>query len=95
MTMRFKLPPGDVPPNVAARRLGLELDALNRKMPELLQRGFPAPNPVTGNYCLEAIDAWRKAFYPQLLGQPSLTVSSGARDAKDVVLSRLARMRGG
>jgi hypothetical protein len=95
MTLRFKIEPGDVPPLTAARRLGLSLEAFTAKLPELVAKGFPQPNPVTGNYCLEAVDAWRKAFYPHLLGQLSLTASSGARDAKDVVGSRLARIRGG
>ena len=26
----------------------------------LLQRGFPAADQTTGNYCLEAVDEWRE-----------------------------------
>lgn len=95
MTMRFKLPPGgDVPPVVAARRLGLSLEAFREALPALQARTppFPPADPDTGNFDLDAIDAWRKARYPQLFG---LTPAPAARDAKDVVASRLAGMRGG
>lgn len=95
MTMRFKVGPGDVPPEVAARRLGLTLKAFTEKLDELHRRGFPLPDPTTGNYDLDAIDAWRKARNPQLFGQPSLTRQPAARDARAVVSDRLARIRGG
>ena len=97
MTLRFKLPPGgDVPPVVAARRLGLSLDQFKQALPGLLARAppFPAPDPSTGNYDLDAIDAWRRARYPQLFPD-CLTVTGSARDAKDVVAERVARIRGG
>lgn len=94
MTMRFKITPGDVPPVVAARRLALTLEAFNLALPELLQRGFPPPDATTGNYDLDAIDAWRRARNPQLFGQPSLTSRPVARNASDVVSERL-RIRGG
>lgn len=94
--LRFKLPPGgDVPPVTAARRMGMSLEAFLLKLPELRQRGFPAPDETTGNYDLDAIDAWRRARNPQLFGQPSLTAGTGARTAKQVVGERLARIRGG
>lgn len=95
MTLRFKIEPGDVPPLTAARRLGLTLEAFNDKLPELMRNGFPIANPVTENYCLEAIDAWRKAFYPHLLNQPSLTPRPAARNASEVVAARLRDRSGG
>lgn len=95
MSMRFKIGPGDVPPVVAARRLGLTLEAFAGKIEELRQRGFPLPDATTGNYDLDAIDAWRRARNPQLFGQPSLTRPPEPRDARAVVTQRLARMRGG
>lgn len=99
MPMRFHLPPGgDVPPIVAARRLGLSLEAfqaaLHKPVDGLLARCFPGPDPTTGNYDLDAIEAWRKSRYPQQFPQ-TLTLVSRARDAKDVVHERLARARGG
>jgi hypothetical protein len=96
MTLRFKLPPGggDVPPVTAARRIGLSLDAFQDALPGLLARGFPPADPTTGNFDLDAIDAWRRLRYPHLFANP-LTPPPAARDAKDVVAQRVARMRGG
>jgi hypothetical protein len=56
--IRFRVDPGDVPPEKAARRLGLTLDAFTQVREELIARGFPRPDPTTGNYDLVAIDAW-------------------------------------
>jgi hypothetical protein len=95
MTLRFKLPPGgDVPPLTAARRVGLSLDEFRLALPGLLARGFPPPDETTGNFDLDAIDAWRKLRYPHLFPAP-LTLAPAARDAKDVVPQRLARLRSG
>src|SRR5215813_3247608 len=64
MAPRFKLPPGgDVPPVTAARRMGLSLDAFREALPELVSRGFPLADEATGNFDLDAIDAWRR-FHP-------------------------------
>ena len=85
MTLRFKLPPGgDVPPETAARRMAMTLEAFRAKLPELRQRGFPPADPTTGNYDLDAIDAWRRARHPQLFGQPSLTPQPGGRNPSSV-----------
>lgn len=97
MTMRHKLPPGgDVPPAVAARRLALTLAEFQEVLPRLQARGFPAADPDTGNFDLDAIDLWRHARNPQLYPQATpLTLVARARDAKDVVAGRVARIRGG
>lgn len=93
MTIRFKLPPGgDVPATVAARRMGLALENFRATLPGLLARGFPPPDPTTGNFDLDAIDVWRRARYPHL---STLTPPSPLRDASAVVLERVARMRSG
>jgi hypothetical protein len=94
--MRFKLPPGgDCPPIAAARRIWLTLDEFNAQLPELLQRGFPPADSTTGNYCIEAIDAWRcNARYPHLFAD-RLTLAPTARNARDVVADRVARIRSG
>lgn len=95
MTQRFKLPPGgDVPPMTAARRLAMTLEAFREKLPRLLCRGFPAPDPDTGNFDLDAIDQWRRTRNPHLF-HTQLTPPSTARDAKDVVRQRIEGMRGG
>ena len=96
MTMRFKLPPGgDVPASVAARRLALSLDAFESALPMLIGRGFPAPDPTTRMFDLEAIDAWRRSRHPQFFPSNRLLVGPTAKDAGDVLASRLARGRGG
>jgi hypothetical protein len=96
--LRFTLPPGtgDVPPITAARRLGLTLDAFLEKLPQLLEHGFPPADPITGNYDLDAIDRWRRRRHPLLFGdQLTPPPAPAARDAKDVVAERLARLRNG
>jgi hypothetical protein len=98
MTMRFHLPPGgDISPAAAARRLGLSLPEFELALPKLQARTppFPAPDPTTGNYDLDAIEKWRQARFPQLFPATSLTSSPAARDARDVVGPRLARLQRG
>ena len=89
MIMRFKLPlGGDVPPRVAARRLGLTLEAFKEFLAALICRGFPGADDVTGNFDLDAIDFWRRSRHPHLFqSAPPNT----ARNAKDVVLERLRK----
>jgi hypothetical protein len=90
MSIRFHIEPRDVPPVAAARCMGLTLEVFTEQLPALLRRGFPPADPTTGNYDLDAIDAWRKLRHPQLFAQPSLTAKPGARNANDVVALRLA-----
>ena len=66
--VRFKVEPGDVPPEKAARRLHLTLAEFNGVLPKLLARGFPPPDPDTHMYDLEAIDQWRKLRSAPLFG---------------------------
>jgi hypothetical protein len=87
---RFSVHPGDVPASMAARRMGMTLGALNTALPNLIARGFPKPDPDTGNYDLDAIDAWRRLRNPHLF---STAITMGARDASTVVQDRLASMR--
>ena len=91
MSLRFRLPPGgDVPAYVVAKRLGLSLAEFSDKLPDLIGRGFPPADATTGNYCSEAVDAWRLGRYPQQFPD-SLTAGAGARDAKTVVRERIRR----
>lgn len=95
MTMRFTLPPGgDCPPATAARRIWLSVEMFEAKLPELLERGFPPADPTTGNFDLDAIDAWRRGRHPRLFRE-QLTPQATARDARDVVRARLAGIRDG
>lgn len=68
-SMRFKVAIRDVPPAVAARTLGLTLEAFTAKLPALRARNFPVPDPVTGNFDLKAIERWQDSRHPQLIPQ--------------------------
>jgi hypothetical protein len=74
-TIRYRVDPADVPPEKAARRLHLTLKQFNEALPNLLKRGFPAADPDTGMYDLEAIDRWRRSRHglasPDGTAQPS------------------------
>lgn len=85
--IRFHVKPRCVPASVAARRIGLSETEFREAEPRLRGNGFPAPDGVTGNYDLVAIDAWldRKAG----LGRSSALV---ATDAADGFAERLAQI---
>lgn len=87
--MRFRIEPRDIPAAIAARRLGLSIEEFQDKLPELLRRGFPAPDETTGNFCLEAIDQWRLRRFPQLFQVPAI---EGPRTDRDTARSRIAGM---
>lgn len=89
--MRYHVQPGDVPPKEAAKRLGIDAREFEASLPRLIARGFPKPDPDTGNFDLDAIDAWRRSRNPHLFG---LALSS-ARDANTVAGDRIAAMRAG
>jgi len=78
----------------AAQEKQTRLEQAIAQLPELKQRGFPGADPTTGNYDLDAIDAWRRARYPHLFAD-RLTLAPTARNASDVVSERVARIRGG
>jgi hypothetical protein len=83
--MRFRVEPRDVPPPIAARRLGKSQAEFEAVLPNLIERGFPKPDPDTGNFDLDAIDFWRRSRHPHLF----LTEAPRARDARAVVPARL------
>ncbi|WP_152527605.1 MULTISPECIES: hypothetical protein [unclassified Afipia] len=64
--IRFRVDPGDIPAEKAARRLHISLVRFNELLPNLLKRGFPAADPDTGNFDLDAIDQWRRLRNPHL-----------------------------
>jgi hypothetical protein len=90
-TMRFRVEPRDVPPEIAARRLGKSAVEFQAVLPNLIARGFPKADPDTGNFDLDAIDAWRRTRHPHLF----LTEVPRARDARAVVSARLGGMKVG
>jgi hypothetical protein len=87
VAIRFSVEPRDVPLAAAARRLGLGETDFRCRLPDLLARGFPPPDLTTGNFDLKAIDAWMDRRSG--LGPSTLPL---ARDAREVVASRIAEM---
>ena len=87
--MRFSVDPRDIPPEVAARRLGLTYPQFQEKLPALLARGFPPPDETTGHFCLEAVDAWRLRRYPHLF--PTCTVEAPKTD-RETARARIEKM---
>ncbi|MHC2842859.1 hypothetical protein [Bradyrhizobium diazoefficiens] len=75
--IRYRVDPGDVPPEKAARRLHLSPERFNELLPRLIARGFPPADPDTGMYDLEAIDAWRRGRHRSI----SLTGHAGTPQA--------------
>ena len=90
--MRFGVEPRDIPPPMAARRLGMALADFNAILPHLIARGFPKPDPDTGHFDLVAIDKWCDARHSHLFGDSALMQ---ARDASTVAKSRIEAMRRG
>lgn len=84
--MRFKVEPRDVRPEVIARRMGTSLADFRAALPNLGARGFPQPDPDTGNFDLLAVDRWCDARHPHLFGG---TVQMQARDASTVAKCRI------
>ncbi len=89
MTIRFKVEPKDIPPAMAARRLGLDAERFAELLPQLMSRGFPPSDPDTGNFDLDAIDAWRAARHRSLL--PSQQEPSHAPGLVRARLEAMAR----
>lgn len=58
MSIRFPIDPRMVPPEKAARRLGVTMVVFREKLHDLEAAGFPKPDAVLGNYCLQAVDRW-------------------------------------
>ena len=92
--IRFPVAPRDVPAEKAARRLHLTAADFGQKLPALLARGFPRPDPTTGMFDLAAIDEWMTARHKGaatvgLTGEPPL------RNADEVSGDRARRLLNG
>ncbi len=87
--MRHSIQARDVPPKAAARRLGMNTSQFEGVLPNLLARGFPKPDPDTGNFDLHAIDKWCDARHSHLFNGAMF----GARDAAAVADDRIAEMK--
>lgn len=84
MSRARKIDAGDITPAEAGKLMGLSLAQFNHCLPSLLDRGFPPPDPTTGNYALDAISIWRQSRFPKLFpGASHLTVVPKLRDARE------------
>lgn len=70
----FRIEPRDILPKEAAARLRLSEPDFLTVLPRLQQRGFPPPDPDTGNFDLKAIDVWMD-------DRSGLAISDRAHDA--------------
>jgi hypothetical protein len=92
--IRFRVDPRDVPLEKAARRLHLTLGDFQTKLPELLARGFPQPDPTTGMFDLAAIEAWMDARHSPSTSN-GLTPRKSSINALEVCGERLRRLHHG
>jgi hypothetical protein len=75
---------GDITPVEAAKLMALTPNQFEACLPALLDRGFPAADPTTGNYALDAITVWRQARFKRLFPTaPELTPVPRLRDARE------------
>jgi len=93
-SIRFRVDPRDVPPEKAARRLHLTPDDFRAKLPALLARGFPQPDPTTGMFDLAAIDQWMTARHYTAASTTGLTAESKLRNAQEIFGDRGTRHGG-
>jgi hypothetical protein len=91
--IRFRVDPRDVPAEKAARRLHLTPAEFQAKLPELMARGFPRPNPTTGMFDLTAMDEWMTARHCNT-ANCALTVQAKPRNAQEVFGDRRGRHGG-
>ena len=90
--MRFRVQPRDVPKQAVPRRLGLTEAEFDARYGNLLARGFPAPDPDTGNFDMHAVDRWCDGRHPHLFGGSGVMQ---ARDASAVAKERIEKMKAG
>ncbi|HMF06066.1 MAG TPA: hypothetical protein VKE72_03515 [Methylocella sp.] len=93
LRMRFRVQPRDVPRDVIARRLGLSEAQFESCYANLIARGFPGPDPDTGNFDMHAVERWCDARHPHLFG--GVDAQMQARDASTVAKDRIAKLRAG
>jgi hypothetical protein len=92
--IRFRVDPRDVPSEKAARRLHLTPTDFGAKLPALLARGFPQPDPTTGMFDLAAIEEWMTGRHSPNPRPSALTAEPKPRNAQEVFGDRRARHGG-
>lgn len=87
--IRYRIDPRDLPPEKVARRLHLTKERFEELLPDLRARGFPVPDPTTGNFDGKAIEAWMDRRSGLSL---DLTSAKPARNAEEVFGDRARRI---
>jgi hypothetical protein len=85
---RHRVVPRDVPPEVAAKRLGLTLAQFEEALPALLDRGFPRADCTTLLFDLQAIEKWMDDRHCLAGGRP-------LRDSDDGYAEKARRILNG
>jgi hypothetical protein len=67
---------GDAPAIDAAKLMGLTRPDFEKELPQLLRRGFPAPDVTTGLFDLDAIVKWREQRFPYVY-PPDIATARG------------------
>jgi hypothetical protein len=88
-SIRYAVQPRHLPAQKIARRLGLTLLRFDEVKAELFARGFPRPDPTTGNYDLAAVDTWMDR-QSGLASESALTAEPKPRNALEVFVERRA-----
>lgn len=84
MTLRFPVDPRMVPVEKVARRLGIGPAEFTEKRAQLEAAGFPAPEPILGTWCLDAVDRWIDA-------RAGLTKPGAAVSDPSIAMERIRR----
>ena len=64
---RASMQPRDIPFRITAKLMSVDDKTFAEILPSLLARGFPAPDPDTGNFDRVALNKWCDARHPHLL----------------------------
>lgn len=96
--VRFSIDPEFIPPEKVARWLHRTPAQFAEDLPKLRETGFPAPNPITGNYDIEALRLWKRSGNPGLYGltgQPAKSDSAPSNPVVSMGERFAAKKRGG
>jgi hypothetical protein len=89
MSRRRRIPArGDVAASLVAELLGLSLTDFEARRPALREHGFPEQDPITGLYCIEAVDTCKLCLHPHRFPEMARTPIGAHADA---VFDRLRR----
>jgi len=92
--IRYPIDPRDIPAEKVARRLHLTLAEFLSLKERLFARGFPRPDPDTGNFDSVAIERWMDAR-SGLVPAGDVMPPNAPRNAQEVFGARARRLLDG